>query len=274
MRKYKLCLLALLLTALCAPAQNAEPVAKPLQYTFNLPTIAELPQHVRSMRYESIGCEITYLVVCDGLVSIDTDTLKITSITSKDGKDLPLTDSRGLKSWKFRGSSMTGSDRNPCITFSVFFPTEAPMEVPVVKGTLTAKVADKTEVQFLNFKTAEKGVAQKAGPFTFAIAEDDKDNADGNRRVGGGGRDDRFQMIMDGDRRLIKEITIKDGKSTIRSLAGFLNGKNTVRSTAGFPMGTNQQTLYTFFSVPTTPEFTLTVTFYTDMKDMPITLGQ
>jgi hypothetical protein len=273
MRKCKLCLFALLLTALCAPAQDGGPVAKPLQYTFNLPSIEELPKSMRYSRYENIGCEITYLVVCDGLVSIDSDSIKITSITSKDGKDLPLKGNFGRNSWNYKGSTASSTDRNPCITFSVFFPTETPMEVPVVKGTITAKVAGMLEAQVLNFKTAEKGVAQKAGPFTFAMADDTKEDADGNvnLRLFGGDRKGGFKMTMEGDGSLIKDITINDGGKTIRQMG---HSSFFTQTTRNGQADANKQTIYSFFPAPTAPEFTLTVTYFSEMLDVPVTLGQ
>jgi len=286
MRIFKLLLPALLLAAFCASAQDKEVSAKPIQYTFNLPSIDALPKHMRYSRYENIGCEITYFVVCDGLVSIEHDSLTITAVTDKDGKDISK-DTRGRDAWKSKGASTTTTDGNTYATFSIFVPTGAPMEVPVVKGTITAKVAGKTEAQFLNFKTAEKGVAQKAGPFTFAIADDTKEDAEDNanlRIFRGGKMDGRagggLDITMEGDRSMIKDVTLNDGGKTLRAMG--MGSTRMSSSTSFFSQTTKngqtdttkQTTTYSFFPAPTTPEFTLTVTFYTEMLDVTIALGQ
>ena len=249
---------ALFLTALCAAAQNEGLTAKPIRYTFNLPDIEKLPQNLRPMgiNNDRAGCDITYLITGSNLAELDRDSINITSITTKDGKDISK-DSRGRAAWKFDGFFAKISDDGKYATFSIFVPLEgATLMLPTVKGTITAKTAGKTETATLTFKTAEKGKEQKAGPFSFAIADKAKKGDD--MMMGFGFGQDGFGMSMKGDGSLIAEIVITAGGKKIKK-----NGH----------MSSGNQTTYLFESVPATPEFTLTVTYFADMKDVPVTIG-
>jgi hypothetical protein len=238
----------LLTSALCAYAQDEEDealTAEPIKFTLNLPSIEGLPQ---KFSRETVGCEITYFVPHDRRINIENDSLKITSVTNKDGKDISK-DSRGRNAWKFGGTHTSTFNRDTYTTFSIFIPTETPLDIPVVKGTLTAKVAGKTEAQFLNFKTDEKGVEQKVGPFTISIKDEDN-----------------FAIHLKGDTELLSEISLSAGGQKIhqRGSSSSMSVNNGVRTS---------ETTYTY-PKPTTLEFTLTVTFFTEMKDVSITLGQ
>jgi len=259
MRKRKLffsLLPALLAAALCATAQDGGLTAKPIRYTFNLPDIEKLPQNIRPMgiNNDKAGCDITYLITGSNLAELDRDSITITSITTKDGKDISK-DSRGRAAWKFDGFFAKISDDGKYATFSIFVPLEGTtLMLPTVKGTLTAKTAGKTETATLTFKIADKGKEQKAGPFTFAVADTSKKN-DGMMGFGPEG----FGMTMKGDGSLVTEIVINAGGKKIKK-----NGH----------MSSGNQATYYFESAPTTPEFTLTVTYFADMKDVTVTLGQ
>ena len=251
----KLLVSALLLTALCASAQNEGLTAKPIRYTLNLPGMEGLPPNLKPMGINSdkAGCEVTYLITGSNLADIDRDAITVTSITTKDGKDISK-DSRGRASWKYDGFFAKVSDDGKYATFSIFVAIEGTtLMIPNIKGTINAKVAGKTETQTLTFKITEKGKEQKAGPFTFAIA--DKAKKDDMMGFGQEG----FGMTMKGDKNLITEITINAGGKNIKQ-----NGW----------MGFDNLITYNFASAPTTPEFTLTVTYFTDMKNVPVTIGQ
>ncbi len=237
----KILLLSALLTGITCLAQNATLAAKPLQYTFTLPAIEALPFDVKPFgASDKPGCEITYLVIGNGLTDIDRDSIQIDAIATKDGKDLSK-DNRGRASWKLSGFTKV-SDDGKYATFSIFVATENPMTIPTIKGSITAKSAGKTETKTLTFKAADKGVEQKAGPFTFAISKEDD-----------------FGILMKGDRGLVTELTINAGGKVIKKQGYF---------------GSPTTTAYQFADTPTTPEFTLSVTYFTDQQNLKVTIGQ
>ncbi len=60
---------------------------------------------------------------------------------------------------------------------------------------------------------------------------------------------------MTGDRSLITEIAIEAGSKKIKQV-GY--------------QSMNNETAYLFETAPTTPEFTLSVSYFTDMKTAPV----
>ena len=234
---------ALLISAInCAFAQNTGLAAKAIQYTcvYSLPEASGLPFSVKPMNAEKTGCEITYLVEGNNLTGIDTDSVRIESIMSKAGDDLSK-DKRGRSTWRI-GSFPKIDDDGKYATFSLFVATEAPMTIPAPKGTISIKTANKIETQTLTFKTNEKGNEQKAGPFIFSISDD----------VG-------FSIRMKGDGSLISEISINAG------------GKN-IKKQGHWSM--NNITSYSFATTPTTPEFTLSVSYFAETSDITVTFGE
>jgi len=107
---------------------------------------------------------------------------------------------------------------------------------------------------------ADIGVKQEVGPFTFAVGVDENDddfkhlNAD----------DYPFSISMTGDATLYKSLTVEDadGKELKHRGSQSISG-----------MG-KSKTTYLYPSAPKTPEVFITVTYFTDMRDVPITLGQ
>jgi len=265
----KLLFSAFLLTAFCASAQNGGLTAKPVRYLFNLPDIEGLPQGLimNSWGNEKAGCEITYLIAGENISAIEEKSVSITSITTKDGKDLSK-DTRGRAAWKL-GPFPKASDDGSYAVFSLFVPIEGAMTVPIVKGSITVKAAGKTETQTLTFKTANKGVEQKTGPFTFAVADDAKDGDDDTMRGFGFGG---FGITMTGDMNLIADISINAGGRTIKR-QGHMSINNQTTKDGKLDLS-KQTTTYQFASAPRTPEFTLTVTYFTDMRDVPVAIGQ
>jgi hypothetical protein len=233
---------ALFLGFLPASAQNTQVVAKPIQYTFTMPDAVGLDFKLKPMNAgETTGCEIFYLVTGNNLTEVDRDSINITSVTTRDGKDISK-DNRGRPTWKI-GAFPRVSDDGKQAVFSIFIATEASLAAPAIKGGVNIKSAGKTETETLTFKTADKGKEQKAGPVTFAIDKDDDD----------------FGIVMKGDRSLISEISITAGGKKIKQ-----NGY----------MGMNNKTTYSFASEPNTAEFTLSISYSADLKNVPVTLGQ
>ena len=237
---------ALFTAVLCASAQEAGLVAKPIRYAFNTQNLADLPMGVRlHTAGDTIGCEVTYLVMGDGLTAINHDSIDIHSITDKDGKDLAR-DYRGLATWKF-GQFPVISDDNAYAFFSIFVATDDPLTVPHIKGSIHAATVNKTKIQTetLTFNTAGKNQGQKIGPFSFSIHESPLY---------------AFAIRMKGNRHLLV-----DG---IKVNAG---GKAVKQNGWGASPG---ETTYQFDDAPKTPEFTLSVSYYTEMKDVTVTFGQ
>jgi hypothetical protein len=267
-----------------ASAQGAASVAAaPIQYAFNLPKIEGLPMNLRPMGEDKIGCKITYLVAGNGITEIVSDSLKIESITSKDGKDISK-NNRGRDAWSMDRFPRI-SDDGKLATFSIFVATDAPTVMPNIKASLNMKSADRTETARLAFKTSEKGKTQKAGPLTFSVAKntsggsgmfsfdsiitissiDGEDDGEDDDKDGGEEEeeedddDDDFNILMKGDISLVAEIKLEAGGKTI-SRSGH--------------MSFNNKTTYSFSSKPATPDFTLVVTYFADIADTKITIGK
>jgi hypothetical protein len=270
---------------------NAVPVATPLQYTLTLPTVKDAPFDVtlRLGGDNKPGCKITYLVSGENIISIDKDSVKIDSVTGSDGKDLSK-NSRGRASWSF-DSAHNVSDDGGHAFFSIFVDTESGAGIPNIKGSIGAKVARKPETKTLAFKTGEKGQAQDAGPLSFSVADKATDigkpgeqsfersflSASFTSSFNGSSRSRKFSsstsssssfdddevndfgILMEGDKRLVKEISINDGGKKIKQ-RGFRNS--------------GDQTVYSFSKAPAAPEFTLTVTYLDDIQDVEIVFGE
>ena len=234
---------AMLGGAATASAQNEKLAAKPIVYTFVMPEVETLPFNLKPMGVEKTGCQITFLLAGNGLTDIGRDAVSITSITAPDGKDISK-NSRGRDAWEFNSFSANVSDDGKQAVFTIFVATEKPLTTPAINGSVTVKAAGATKTETVTFKTADMGKEQKAGPFTFACENDD---------------DDDFQIIMKGDRSLVSEMKVTAGGREIKQQGFF---------------GFNNQTTYSFASAPTTPEFTLTVTYYTELRDVVYTIGK
>jgi hypothetical protein len=266
MRKLKLLLPALLFPTLCATAQDEELgealTAKPIQYTctYTLPEAKDLFSggKIRFFNDRGTGCEITYVITDGNLMDIDKESLEITSVTTEDGKDITAfalgarsrnhAYANAIQYHNFSYSPF-GTDQKEYTTFSFFVATETPLIIPKVKGFATAKVAKSAEFANLTFKTDEKGQEQAVGTLTFSVAEDRGGDFGGNR----------FGITLKGNMSLIKSMSLSAGGKTLRS--------------AGHSSSNDQGTYY-FSPVPTTPEVILSITYYTDIQDIPIILGQ
>ena len=249
----------------CASAQETGLVAKPIEYTLNVQPLDHVPFGL--MRSSApIGCGVTYLVsngnmtanedqqtlvgmfhdniiTGDGITAINGDSIVIDSITDNDGKNLAL-DDRGLTTWKFASSHV--SRNGSCATFTIFVATEAPFTIPNIKGFVNATIMDKTQTQtqILTFKTDEKGQEQKAGPLSFSNYKNPYSE---------------FSIQVKGNLQLVRKIEVNAGGKIIKQ-----------KGSSGSP----GVTTYEFDSAPKTPEFTLSVTYYTDMKEVSVPFGQ
>jgi len=261
----KLLFTVLLAAALCATAQDEAVVAKPVKYTcvFSEPDAEGLSGN--GIWGNGTGCQIDYLVTLDGITEIDSKSLTVFSLTTRDGKTLPK-DYRGRGSKWSKGQGIevanTGSRNGKGdTTISIFVPTEEPLTVPVINGTINAKVGGETATQTLTFKTADNGAKQEAGPFTFAVGVDAGDND--FKRLHDAGFP--FAISITGDRNQIKSLTIEDADG--KALQN--------RGTSSYSVGKGKpKTTYNYSSAPTTPEFFITVTYFTDLREVPITFGQ
>ena len=236
---------AMFVASINASAQEAKPAetpaAKPIQYVFTTPDAVKLPFDVKPMGPDKVGCEITFLVTGENLTGIEDDAVNITSITAGGGKDITK-NSRGRDAWKLDTFRKKVSQDGKYATFSVFVETETPLTSPNINGTVTVKTSGEVKTETLTFETTQKGAEQKAGPLTFAI--DDYKS---------------FQIRMKGNKNLISEIKIIAGGKTIKQ-----------QGWSGF----NDQWTYTFSSAPTTPEFTLSVSYFDDVKDVVYKIGK
>ena len=271
MHTRKLLLPTLLLTALCATAQQiGELVARPIKYTciYATPEGEKLNRYGTGIHGFDTGCQITYLLSGDpgdgySVATIDSQGLTIISMTDKDGNALSQNvPPRQKNAWPKDGVSCMGSSsyNEKAITFDIFVRTEEPMIIPIIKGKATAMVGGGLETQTLTFKTDDKETAQEAGPLTFSLSDPDKGK---KTRFGGStsfGTEHPFNIYMKGDRGLVKKMTVKDA-----------DGKEmTSRSTHSY----DKKICYGYSAIPATPEFTITVTYFTTMQDVPVTLGQ
>ena len=271
---------AMFVASINASAQDVAsakmPVATPIAYTFIQPEVETLPSDMKPMNFDKTGCEITFIVKGEDLLSIPNDALNITSITSGDGKDLSK-DRRGRDAWKFNAFFAKISENGNYARFSIFVPTEIPQTIPVINGTFAVKAASGVKTETLTFKTDEKGKEQKLGSFTFAIEDDADDNDDdndggvfttsGNFFSFSGGTfqsDKSFKINMKGDNTIVSEIKIVAGGRTIKTQGHSSFSINNRRP----------QTAYSFASAPSTPEFTLSVTYYEEVKEVVYKIGK
>jgi hypothetical protein len=261
-------LVTALSAALAAPAQDAAgPVAIPVKCTYRyIDTQPKEPQTRFAFDpfEKKTGCLITYLIAYENIKEIDTSSIAVTSITTGDGTEMPLKDSKGNPSWKSDGATHTylgGKDAH--ILFTLFIPTDpgfifaTPKKAINVKGTISVTTGgEKTETETLTFKTAEKGQEQTAGPFTFSIPGAD-DHMTGFLK-----RQSHFVIQVEGDTKLIKDIFLTAGGQKITSQGSGSLGERPKRI------------VYIFASAPATPEFTLTVSYYTDGKTLTVPFGE
>ena len=257
MSKFKLLFPSLLSAALCASAQDEDEgwVATPIQYTctYTLPKAKDLRFFIGQKK---TGCEISYMIEGDSIIDIDKESLKITSVTTEDGKDITA-------------FALDARDRNPYpptltyfnhprpffhrmnepkfTTFSVFVETEAPLTIPKIKGTVTAKIAKGAEFANLTFKTDEKDQEQAAGPLTFSIATRQK------------GWQDQFGITVKGNLNLLKSLSVSAGGKTLQQ-----GGNSSTTDTA----------TYYFNTTEPPPEFIVSITYFSDIQDVSVTLGQ
>ena len=247
--------------ALCASAQNQGFTVKPVRYIYRYTSVVLLedkPYHSylgSGDEKNTIGCEITYGITGDNMVSIDTKAIKVTSIFSGSGKDM-LEDKEGWghTSWKCDGRASWSDKRGE---FAIFVTTPFsfimadPQDKLILKGTVPVRTATKFETETLTFKTSEIGKEQKIGPLAFFIADPNKMWR---------GHDDKIGICVNGDENLIKEMMVIVGNRKIES--------NYTTNTKDNPI------VRLFDVVPIPPEITLSVTYYTDMKEVVVPFGQ
>ena len=238
------------LLAASAHGQETRLAVTPVECVFTL-AVEELPKRHQPWSWDTentTGCKITYAITGKNIASVDSASLDITAITDGEGNDLLAYARKDKNSLKLGGVGTGGDGDERYATINIFIPTEKPMTLPNVTGTVNVRIAEKTETQTLTFNTAEKGVEQTAGPFTVSIPNEK------NRISFGEG----FQMKMKGDERLLKEVKLTSGGKEINN-----NGRSS---------GSKEATLY-FAETPATPEFTLSVTYYTDLQEVPVRIG-
>ena len=230
---------ALLLAVLCASAQDNAFVATPITYTFFLTDDENFCDN-------GMGCQITYGITGENIAEIERDSRRITSITDENGKDL-LAYNRGGPKWNLGPTVYNDGKR---AEFHVFIATKSPLVLPKIAGTINVRTASQLETQTLTFKTADKGVEQTAGPFTFFIYDE---STRAHRFA-----NDIFTMVIQGDYNLLKEVAIIADGEKIRS------GSHTPEK---------GKTYYYFNEAPATAEFTLSVTYHADMQVVPVRFG-
>jgi hypothetical protein len=228
-----------------AEDEDAPLAIKPVKYTFTL-------EEIDNFNYQGVGCEIEYGITGSNIASVNTDALNITAVTDADGNDLLAFASRGRRRGNHnqflnRSSGTYGDGKRA--TFSLFIPTENPMTLPKISGTINIRTAGQAETETLTFKTGEAGIEQMAGPFAFSIDDDEK-----TLRTWGFSK---FAMTMKGDNKHIKSVALNAGGKKIDNRGSSSN---------------KETTIYFFADAPTTSEFTLTVVYYTDLRETPLSL--
>jgi hypothetical protein len=256
----KLLLATLLVSALCATAQVGEVVIKPVKYTctFSTPDGDKLyPHGGHGLWGSETGCEIQYLVTGhENVAEVDSQSLNIISLTDKDGKPLN-------KDYKGRGRWASGADASiqtlgstyingkkveeNRILLKIFIPTEEAMVIPYVRGVIDVQLGGNPETQTLTFKTDEKIEGKEVGPFTLVVNGDEDKTG--------------LSIKLKGDPTLIKETTFKDA-----------DGKDVRWNGGSSSRGGDDSYWQRTFGTTKTPEITFTVTYYTEMQLMPITI--
>jgi len=265
MQKQVFALLAVV--AVNVSAQNEGIVVEPIQFhyehTVTLPSADDLPVIFRHWNWNNTktGCKITYVAKGKNIIDITTNAFTVTSITSKDGKDL-LEDKDGwglVSSWEILLNESRTSNwykllrfKNEIpndlsyVSFTLFVTTPTPMLHPNVKGTVNIRVAGKIETETLTLKADEKGKEQKVGPLTLSVS-DSKFNANG------------LEVSVRGDGSLLSNLTLMaDGKKSEQygsSSSSFLS-------------------TYTFRFVPGASEYTLSVSYFADIKEVAVPFGE
>ncbi|MCL1887952.1 MAG: hypothetical protein FWF96_03665, partial [Kiritimatiellaeota bacterium] len=248
-----------------AAAQDAPLTATPVQYTLVMPEAECVRESGIWIPHDKTGCEINYAIKGNGLVDVDQESLAITSITSRDGRDLSK-DKNGQPTWRLVTHATQLSRNRDYANIKVFVATDEPLEIPVVKGSVTCFCADNPLTETVDFATDEKEVEKQLGPLAFSIPDDkDKSTLGGairftfnNQTVMKVG--DAFFILMKGDRTLVTQIKIISGDQEFNSVGSMFTD--------------NQTTYYRFAAKPETPEFTLSVTYYTDMREVVCAIGE
>jgi hypothetical protein len=199
------------------------------------------------------GCEVTYAIAGGNIVNIDRNSLHVSTIIGENGNNLRM-QVNGPDGIVYAPvcHETRNNDGGKNATFSVFVRTLLPMTLVKFTGTINVLTADKTETKTLAFKNEDKGVEQTAGPLSFAIKDDVGD--DGLAKMTGS----NFAFVMKGDNNLVKEMTLTANGREVRN-----------RAIAG-----DQEKATYYYDFPTVPaEFTLTVTYYTDAKEVSVRFG-
>lgn len=247
MKTFNTTFLAIVLTLFTLEGSAAPLTARPVQIVSCASMPDDVPFDVAPMSYNK-GFEIFYLVEAENLAAFKDNSLTLTSMKTKDGKDISKTRT-GKPSYE-EGTFPKVSEDGKYAVFSVKVEQDLFGQVDSLEiaGSAILLVASSRDVLTAKLSKDEKK-AKTVGPFTVSTSA-------GGGFMGMGG--DSFGVTVKGSLASIINVDVESNGAALDSEGSMSDGSS--------------KTFY--FAKPDSDALTVKINYWTDLKEETVTFGK